>query len=158
MNEWLVLQVKRNLPKSSWFHLSELSMSVRAIPFRISALRRGPSGLHRVCLIFAACAPATGRRHCCSDRGVGEVSLRASRQRRGSGRLWGQTHGRTARRRVMEAVTMVTKVRCFGVPLRCDGWGEKQTWSKWCVSHQSPLPHTNPPPTSQKHPIVSRIW
>lgn len=76
--------------------------------------------LCRGSLIFAVCAPATGRRYRCSDRGVGEASTGASRQRRGSGGLWGQTHGRTARRRVMEAVTMVTKVGCFWVPLWWD--------------------------------------
>lgn len=67
-------------------------------------------GLHRGSLISAVGAPAPAH---CADWGVGGASAGACRQRPGSGGRWGQTHGRTAWHRVMEAVTMVTKLVFF---------------------------------------------
>lgn len=115
---------------------SNLLSNFRAVPTS--------PGLRCGSLVLATCAPVTGCRHRCSDRGVGEASAGASRQRRGSGRRWGETHERTAQ--WWRLLPWWPKWMFFGCPWDVSG-GIADVAYMMCFTPVT----SNPPLTSQKH-------
>lgn len=172
MDEWhycfsgdeLILAGKKILVKTNWFslsELSELSKNGRVIRFKISALHREPPW-HFPSFLAAWYLRCVLLRLAAAIAALTKVSVKRARglpDRRGSGGRWGQTHGHTARHRVIEAVTMVIKVRCFWVPLRCDVVGGiADVVQMMCFTPVTTSSHQFLPQPLRSISLFSRIW
>lgn len=163
MDEWhycfagdeLILAGKKILVKTNWFSLPELSKNGRVIRFKISALHREPPWHFPSFAVAAWYLQCVLLRLAAAIAALTEVSVKRAR---GLPDRDGVLAGAEVRHMDTQHGTewwrllpWWSKCSVFGCPWGVMWLGEQQTWSKWCVSHQSPLPHTNPPPTFQNH-------